>query len=198
LILARKPIFMLPKRQEYLTAEEYLFQERLSETRHEFFNGEIFAMAGASRRHNQIVSNLTRILGNQLADRPCSVYSSDMKVKIQKLNKYAYPDVLIVCEQQQFEDENEDVLLNPAVIIEVLSDSTEAYDRGDKFLHYQGIPSLAEYLLVSQKTCQIEKFMRQADDTWVYSQSDQINAEIDLRRVDCSLKLQDVYAKVRI
>jgi Uma2 family endonuclease len=189
---------MLPKRQEHLTAEEYLFQERLSETRREYFNGETFAMAGASRRHNQIASNLTRVLGNQLADRPCSVYSSDMKVKIQKLNKYAYPDVLIVCGQQQFEDENEDVLLNPVVIIEVLSDSTEAYDRGDKFLHYQGIPSLAEYLLVSQKTCQIEKFTRQLDDTWVYSQYREMGSDIELATVDCRLRLQEVYAKASV
>lgn len=191
---------MLPKRQEHLTAEEYLFQERLSETRREYFNGETFAMAGASRRHNQIVSNLTRVLGNQLADRPCSVYSSDMKVKIQKLNKYAYPDVLIVCGQQQFEDENEDVLLNPVVIIEVLSDSTEAYDRGDKFLHYQTIPSLAEYLLVSQKACQIEKFTRQSDNAWVYSQYREMGSdvEVELATVDCRLRLQEVYAKVHI
>ncbi|HRX70935.1 MAG: Uma2 family endonuclease [Candidatus Competibacteraceae bacterium] len=189
---------MLPKLQHRLTAEEYLFQERLSATRREYLDGEIFAMAGASRRHNQISSNLTRILGNQLANRPCSVYSSDMKVKIEKLNKYAYPDVLIVCGQQQFEDENEDVLLNPLLIMEVLSDSTEAYDRGDKFLHYQGIPSLAEYLLVSQKSCRIEQFTRQSDDTWVYSQSDEINDEVGLKSVDCSLKLQDVYAKVEV
>lgn len=189
---------MLPKLKQKLTTEEYLFQERLSETRNEYFKGEIFAMAGASRRHNQIASNLVRILGNQLSDRPCSVYSSDMKVKIEKLNKYTYPDVLIACRQQQFEDENEDVLLNPLVIVEVLSDSTEAYDRGDKFLHYQAIPSLAEYLLVSQKSCLIEKFTHQPDDTWVYSQCHELNSQVGLIAVDCSLKLQDVYAKVDV
>ncbi|TVR60252.1 MAG: Uma2 family endonuclease [Candidatus Competibacteraceae bacterium] len=187
---------MMPKLREPLTSVEYLVLERESETKNEYFNGETFAMAGASRRHNQITTNLVCMVGNQLANRVCSVYSSDMKVKIDKLNKYTYPDVLIVCQNQQFEDENEDVLLNPVVIMEVLSDSTEAYDRGDKFIHYQNIPSLVEYVLISQKSVQVEKFLRQLDHVWVYSKYLEMGDEIHLTAVDCILTIQEIYAKV--
>lgn len=187
---------MMPKLREPLTSVEYLVLERESETKNEYFNGETFAMAGASRRHNQITTNLVCMVGNQLANRVCSVYSSDMKVKIDKLNKYTYPDVLIVCQNQQFEDENEDVLLNPVVIMEVLSDSTEAYDRGDKFIHYQNIPSLVEYVLISQKSVQVEKFLRQLDHVWVYSKYLEMGDEIHLTAVDCILTIREIYAKV--
>ena len=187
---------MMPKLREPLTSMEYLVLERESETKNEYFNGETFAMAGASRRHNQITTNLVCMVGNQLANRVCSVYSSDMKVKIDKLNKYTYPDVLIVCQNQQFEDENEDVLLNPVVIMEVLSDSTEAYDRGDKFIHYQNIPSLVEYVLISQKSVQVEKFLRQLDHVWVYSKYLEMGDEIYLTAVDCILTIREIYAKV--
>jgi Uma2 family endonuclease len=118
-----------------LTAEQYLSQERQSETKSEYFDGEIFAMAGASREHNQISANLIRVLGNELLEKPCSVYSSDIKVRIEKARKYTYPDLVVACQTECFEDEHRDVLLNPVVIVEILSDSTEAYDRGRKFLH---------------------------------------------------------------
>ena len=187
---------MMPKLREPLTSAEYLVLERQSEIRNEYFKGETFAMAGASRRHNQITANVVWILGNQLVDRICSVYPSDMKVKVEKLNKYTYPDVLIVCQNQQFEDEHQDVLLNPVVIMEVLSDSTEAYDRGDKFIHYQHIPSLVEYMLISQKSVQVEKFMRQLDNAWVYSKYLEMGDEIHLTAVACILTIREIYAKV--
>ncbi len=187
---------MMPKLREPLTSAEYLVLERQSETRNEYFKGETFAMAGASHRHNQIMTNVVRILGNQLADWMCSVYSSAMKVKIEKLNKYTYPDIVIVFQNQQFEDGHEDVLLNPVVIMEVLSDSTESYDRGDKFIHYQNIRSLVEYVLISQKSAQVEKFMRQLDNGWGYSKYLEMGDEIHLTTIDCVLKLRDVYAKV--
>jgi Uma2 family endonuclease len=154
--------------QEYLkpTPEQYLAQERLAEFKSEYCNGEIFAMSGASREHNQISSNIVASLAVQLQEKPCSVYSSDMKVRIAEANKYTYPDIVTACEPQQFEDEYTDVLLNPSIIIEIPSDSTEAYDRGLKFFHYQRLDSLREYLLVSQKSCHVEKYERQAENLW--------------------------------
>ncbi len=118
-----------------MTAAEYLAAERLSDIRHEFFDGAIFAMAGASKAHNQISSNLVRVIGNALLDKSCNVYSSDMRVKSDRANKYSYPDVVATCKEVRFEGDAEDTLLNPLLIIEILSDSTEGYDRGDKFFH---------------------------------------------------------------
>ena len=126
---------MQPQPLICLTTEQYLSQERQSDTKSDYFDGEIFAMSDASREHNQISANLVRVLGNQLLDKPCSVYSSDMKVWIDKARKYTYPDLVIACQTERFEDKHRDVLLNPVVILEILSVSTEAYDRGRKFLH---------------------------------------------------------------
>ena len=137
---------MRPQEHLKLTPGQYLAQERAAETKSEYFNGEIFAMAGASREHNQISSNIVASLSIQLQEKPCSIYSSDMKVRIDQANKYTYPDIVAACEPQRFEDGHTDVLLNPVVIIEILSDSTEAYDRGLKFFHYQRLESLREYL----------------------------------------------------
>lgn len=181
----------------YLTPEQYLAQERQSGTRNEYFNGEIFAMAGASREHNQIAANLVRVLGNQLLEKPCNVYASDMKVKIDKARKYTYPDVVVACQPERFEDEKRDVLLNPAVIIEILSDSTEAYDRGQKFLHYQLLNSLVVYLLVAQDTSRMEIFLRDKDpNSWTYSQFDNLDDNVQIDCIDCTLPVREVYRKV--
>ena len=160
---------MQAQEQHHISPEEYLTGERDGDIRHEYFAGEVFAMAGASREHNQISTNIVRLLGNQLLEKPCSVFASDMKVKVQKKKKYSYPDIVVVCEKEEYEDEHNDVLLNPVVLIEILSDSTEAYDRGDKFSHYQDIPSFTEYILVSQYTFKMERFTRQPDNSWVYT-----------------------------
>ncbi|MCP5197385.1 MAG: Uma2 family endonuclease [Gammaproteobacteria bacterium] len=128
-----------------LTPEQYLYRERQSGVKSEYFDGEIFARAGASREHHQIAANLVRVLGTQLLERPCNVYSSDMKVHIDKARKYTYPDVVVACQPEQFEDAQRDVLLNPVVIIEILSDSTEADDRGHKFLHDQLLDVCADF-----------------------------------------------------
>lgn len=187
---------MQPQPLIRLTAEQYLFAERQSDTKSEYFDGEIFAMAGASREHNQISANLVRVLGNQLLDKPCSVYSSDMKVRIEKARKYTYPDLVIACQTERFEDEHRDVLLNPVVILEILSDSTEAYDRGRKFLHYQLLDSLAVYLLVSQDTPRIEMFTRREDGTWLYAKFHGLEAVVEIESIGCNLRLGDVYHKV--
>ena len=179
-----------------ISPEEYLTLERESSEKSEYFDGEMFAMAGASREHNQISSNIVRLLGNDLLEKPCSVFSSDMKVKVSAIKKYTYPDIVVVCGDEQYEDENRDVLLNPLVIIEILSDSTEAYDRGDKFLHYQLIDSFSEYILISQYFCKVEKFSRQRDDTWIYSKYINIKESVSIELLKSKLLLSEIYRKV--
>ncbi len=187
---------MLLEEKNKINPEEYLASERESEIRNEYFDGEIFAMAGASREHNQISANIVRVLGNQFVEKPCSVFSSDMKVKIKEIEKYTYPDMVVVCEEEAFEDENNDVLLNPIVIIEILSDSTEAYDRGEKFAHYQLLNSFKEYILVSQYLCRIEKFTRQDDETWIYSKYQSAEHVVKIEAVNCVLPVSEIYRKV--
>lgn len=181
-----------------LTEVEYLQHERQAEFKSEYLDGEIYAMAGASRRHNQITSNLVISLGSQLLEKPCGVYSSDMKVRTrtEKTNKYSYPDVVVVCGEEQFEDEKGDVLLNPLVIIEVLSESTEAYDRGLKFFHYQLIPSLHEYLLIAQDYCRVEKYLRQDNNHWVYSEYHDMQDIIEITTLQCQIKIAEIYRRV--
>lgn len=189
---------MSTQAQTQLSAAAYLVQEGLAREKSEFLNGEVFAMAGASRAHNQITSNLVLSLGSQLLSKPCSVYSSDMKVhtRSETISKYSYPDVVATCGTEQFEDEQTTVLLNPVLIIEVLSDSTEAYDRGLKFFHYQLIASLREYMLVAQDYCRVEHYYRQADQQWVYSEFHDLSDVIKIRSLDVELKLVDIYRKV--
>jgi len=143
-----------------ITPDEYLRLERKSEIRSEYFRGEIFAMTGASRFHNLICANVLSQIHRQFEGRACEVYQSDMRVKVSSTGLYTYPDIVATCNLPQFEDEAVDTLLNPQTIIEVLSDSTEAYDRGTKFGHYRNIESLQDYVLISQNMCRIERFSR--------------------------------------
>lgn len=182
--------------RQHLTFEEYLEIERKAEEKSEYFDGEMFLMSGASTNHNRIVRNVIRTLANQTLEGDCEVYPSDMRVKIGKLNKSAYPDVSIVCGEQQFDDDLKDTLLNPTVIIEVLCDSTEAYDRGKKFEHYQQLDSLVEYILISQTPYRIEQFIRRDDRTWTYKEFRSAEEIVQLESVDCTLLLADVYLKV--
>lgn len=184
----------VPKR--YLTPQEYLARERKAEYKSEYYDGEMFAMSGASREHNLIAGNVSGEARNQLRDRPCEVYQSDMRVKVSRTGLYTYPDVVIVCGEPRFEDAAVDTLLNPTVVFEVLSESTEGYDRGKKSEHYRRIASLREYVLVAQNRCHVERFTRQPDDRWVLWESDDPQAVLDLPSVGCELKLSDLYAKV--
>jgi Uma2 family endonuclease len=179
-----------------LTEEEYLAIERQAEFRSEYLAGEVFALAGASRRHNRIVTNLVVALDSQLRARPCNVYSNDMRVKVQSTGLFTYPDVVVTCQEERFADVENDVLLNPLVIVEVLSDSTEAYDRGKKFENYQSIESLKEYLLVSQNSQRVEQFVRQSSRNWIYSEAHEPDETINIQSIKCELKLEDVYLKV--
>lgn len=179
-----------------ITPEEYLELERKSEIRSEYLDGEMFAMTGARRNHILITLNLSAELGTQLFDRPCEIYPTEMRTKVSPTGLYTYPDMAVVCGEPVFEDDHFDTLLNPQVIIEVLSDSTESYDRGKKFAHYRAIDSLSEYLLVSQAECRIEKFVRQKSGDWLYSESTDPNGSIELESIACRLSLSRVYHKV--
>ncbi|MCA1568000.1 MAG: Uma2 family endonuclease [Acidobacteria bacterium] len=187
---------MSSQRKTLMTPEEYLAAERKAETRSEYFGGEVFAMVGASKRHNLIAANIIRVLGNQLLERACNVYPSDMRVKVSATGKYTYPDVVVACEPELFDDAENDTLLNPVVIIEVLSASTEAYDRGKKFEQYQQIASLTEYILVAQEPCRIEQYVRQSDKEWRYSEYHDAGDVIKISVIGCEIALKDAYAKV--
>lgn len=183
----------LPK--SYYTPEEYLNRERLADYKSEYFAGEIFAMAGASRTHNLISSNVSAALTVQLRDRPCEVYANDMRVQADQARQYSYPDVVVVCGEPQFRDGHEDTLSNPLVIVEVLSPSTEANDRGEKFMRYRQTPSLTDYVLISQNTRHVEHFVKQPDGSWRMTEA---NGEdtILLSSLGCVLPLADAYNKV--
>ena len=185
----------LPKRA-FLTAEEYLAIERKAEFKSEYFNGEMFAMAGAARPHNRIASNVISALNPQLLNRGCNIYPSDMRVKIKKIGKYTYPDVVVTCGKELFEDDYVDILLNPVVIFEILSHSTEAYDRGKKFQHYQFIESLAEYVLITQDAIRVEQYVRQSDRTWMYNEYQNLDDVVKLESVGCELPLRELYVNV--
>lgn len=178
------------------TEAEYLAIERDLESKHEYHRGEMFAMSGASRQHNRITFNLAGLLHNQIKDRPCEAYVNDMRVKVESTDLYTYPDVVIPCSEPRFLDREVDTLLNPQVIIEVLSESTEKLDRGKKFEHYRTIPSLREYVLISQDHAHIERFALNERDQWELNDATGLEAAIELTAVGCRLPLGEVYAKV--
>jgi Uma2 family endonuclease len=182
--------------EKFMTPEAYLEFERASEIKHEYFGGEVFAMTGASRNHNRIVISTLASLHGQLRKRPCEVFPSDMRVKTRSSILYTYPDISVVCGTPQFEDAVLDTLLNPIVIIEVLSPSTERYDRGRKFQHYRTLPSLQEYVLIAQDSYRIEHFARQPNDEWLFSDATELNASVELPSIQCQLALVDVYENV--
>jgi Uma2 family endonuclease len=182
--------------QQVWTPESYLAFERESETKHEYLAGEIFAMTGASENHNLVTANTLASLHAQLRRTPCRIYPSDMRLKVPAVGLYTYPDVTVVCGEPQFdEDEVPDTLLNPTVLIEVLSPSTESYDRGKKFQHYRTLESLQEYLLISQESARIEHYVRQGEQ-WLFSDAYRLEDVVKLPSIDCSLALADVYEKV--
>lgn len=180
-----------------VTPEEYLALERAASYKSEYVDGELFAMSGASRRHNLISLNIGAELRAQLRDRPCEVYTSDMRVKVRLSGLYTYPDVVVVCEEPAFEDTVGDTLLNPTLLVEVLSRSTADYDRGSKFEHYRTLASLREYLLVAQEKPHVVHYVRQSDLTWLLAETHDSAATLRLPSIDCDLALSEVYAKVR-
>ena len=185
-----------PAEKRSWTAEEYLAWERVQPTKHEFFEGEIFAMAGATVAHNLLVARVVTALTNALDAGPCNACPSDMRVKVPATGLYTYPDAVVFCGKAELEDdETLDTLLNPRVLVEVLSESSEAYDRGKKFEQYRSIPSFTEYLLVAQDHVLIEHFSRQADNSWVLREA-RAGGRIDLASIGCVLQVDQIYLKV--
>lgn len=181
--------------EKLFTVAEYLAYERRAEFKHEYYYGHIIAMAGASRKHNLIIANIVREIGNQLRDRPCETYPNDMRVRTTPQH-YIYPDVVIVCDDPRFEDNEFDTLLNPVVIIEVLSKSTEARDRGDKFADCREIESLREYILISQDKMSVEKFTRQDNNVWVFHSFRHAEDTLTLDSINCQLSLAEIYQRI--
>ncbi|MEN3330822.1 MAG: hypothetical protein V7641_187 [Blastocatellia bacterium] len=195
----------LPHSPPRYTVEEYLALERASEERYEFLDGQVYLMAGESPDHGTICTNISGQLYNQLKGNPCQVFSKDMKVRSGPQPKsryeikglYSYPDLVVVCGELQFHDEYRDVLLNPTVIVEVLSPSTEAFDRGEKWSPYQTwLPSLTHYVLVSQSKPQLEHYLRQPNGEWLYSSVKALEGSLHLSSMDCNLRLLEVYARI--
>jgi Uma2 family endonuclease len=179
-----------------LTPDEYLEFERESEERHEYFNGEIFAMSGAKRNHNKIVANLSGLAWQHLKGKDCEFYPTDMRVFVPETGLYTYPDLAVVCGEPVFQDNVFDTLLNPILLIEVLSETTESYDRGKKFQHYRSIESLQEYVLVSQDEARIEKYVKTGDGFWLLSEAVGLNSEIEFSSIECRVALAEVYDKI--
>jgi len=184
-----------PLAQPRVTPAEYLAMERSAREKSEYINGRVYAMAGASRRHNLIAGNIFRELATQLRGRPCETYMADMRVKAKPTGMYTYPDVVALCDEPRLEDAELDTLLNPSVIVEVLSPSTESYDRGVKFAHYRRLDSLQEYVLVAQGTPRVEHFRREGDQ-WVLTEISDPGGALTLPSLGCVLRLADIYERV--
>jgi Uma2 family endonuclease len=175
------------------TPEEYLAMERQADYKSEYLDGEIFAMAGASEEHNLIAGNIFASLHSQVRKHGCRAYISDMRIDMSKKGLYAYPDVVVVCGESEFSDKHKDNLTNPKVIIEVLSKSTEAKDRGFKFMRYRKLDSFAEYLLVSQHKSNIEHYIRQSNNRWMMTEIISLEDAVKLSSIGCNLKMADIY-----
>jgi Uma2 family endonuclease len=177
------------------TAEDYLEFEETSLERHELLDGDIYAMAGASKKHNYLGSAVGYLLYGQLLDRSCDVFQSEMRIQVSE-RTYFYPDVVVACGAAQFKDKKENTLLNPSVIFEILSPSTETFDRTSKFQQYRLLLSLREYVLISQTQMLVEHYTRQTDNTWVLRDLSAPEDELVLASIGCTLRLADIYRKV--
>ncbi|MEO8272139.1 MAG: Uma2 family endonuclease [Aureliella sp.] len=182
---------------ERISVQEYLNREREAPFKSEYFQGEIFAMAGGSPKHSLIGANFVREAGNALKGKPCAVFNSDLRVRVQPTGLYTYPDASVVCGELEFDDEHQDTIVNPTAIVEVLSDSTEKYDRGRKADHYRQIASLQEFVLIAQDYPHAERFTRQADGSWLFQEEKELSAKLQLPSLGISLELAEIYRNVQ-
>jgi Uma2 family endonuclease len=187
---------MSRRAKPYVSPEEYLALERQDEDKHEYVDGEIFAWAGASRKHNLIALNIAGELRQQLKGKPCEVYPGEMRVKAAASRAYVYPDVVVVCDEPKFEDDYVDTLLNPNLVFEVLSKSTESYNRLAKSAYYRTIESLSEYVLVAQEEYRVEQYVKQVAGRWLLSEVRSLESVIELDSISCSLALRDIYDRI--
>ena len=182
--------------QSHLTPDEYLAFERKATIKSEYLDGQMYAMSGATRAHNLVCGNVFGELRNQLRESACEIYSNDMRVKVSSAGLYTYPDVLVVCDEPRFEDDTFDTLLNPTALFEILSPSTEAYDRGAKFGYYRQLDSMQEYTLVSQDCMRVEHYLRQRNQ-WILTEFSNPEDVVHLASINCELPLREIYAKVK-
>ena len=187
---------VLPQPKTYYSPEEYLALERAAEFRSEYFDGQIIAMAGESLNHGRIKMDAATALNIRLQGKSCETFTSDTKVRTPGINIFGYPDVLVVCGEPLFHDTFQDVILNPKVIIEVLSPSTETYDRGEKFFSYRQLESLTDYLLIAQDKVRIEHYVRHGK-FWLLAEENDLAQSLHIEAIDCYLPLRDVYARVQ-
>ena len=179
-----------------VTPQEYLIRERQASFKSEFYQGEIFAMGGGSANHSLIAANFVREAGNALKDKPCAVFNSDLRVQVQSTGLYTYPDATIVCGELEFDDDQRDTVINPTVIVEVLSDSTEKYDRGRKSKHYRQIASLKELILISQDRPNIERFTRQPNGEWLFHEQKDLSENFELKSLGITVAISELYRNV--
>lgn len=189
---------MTAQPEPYVSEETYLELERSSATKHEYFQGRIYAMTGAKESHNLIAANTLASLHGQLRQTSCRVYSGDMRIKVVRTGLNTYPDVVAVCGQPQFTDDVHDTIINPTVIVEVLSASTERYDRGLKFQNYRTVETLQDYVLISQDRHHIECYTRQESGLWLLQEGEGLEQRVTLSSTGCTLLLKDVYEKVEL
>lgn len=187
----------VPHTTQRLTEAEYLGIERAAETKSEFFDGEMFAIAGGARRHGKIAMNLGREVGGKLRDRRSEAFNAAVRVKIEATGLYTYPDLSVVCGDNVEAEDDQDVIVNPILIAEVLSESTEGYDRGKKFEHYRQIPALREYLLISQNEPRIEQFVLEPGRGWFLREAVGLGATLALPSIEITISLSEVFRKVK-
>jgi Uma2 family endonuclease len=197
----------LPRLKPKYTVDQYLAIERASAERHLYVDGEIYSMAGESSEHGDITVNVVASLATQLKGKPRRARTKDTKVRSgstpmlgrNSSGMFSYPDVVVICGEPEYHDANKDIVLNPTAIVEVLSDSTEAFDRGEKFTRYQTFnPTLTDYILVSQDGPQVEHFVRQDDGTWSYRRHTGLDGSVTIASIECTLKLAEVYERVNL
>jgi Uma2 family endonuclease len=184
---------------EYVSPEDYLRLEREAESKHEYLAGKVWAMAGAGYAHNRICANLTVEIGSQLRGKSCSVVGSDQRLQVLNASAFVYPDLTVVCGQPEFNEEKKpDTLLNPTLLVEVLSPSTSQYDRSDKFMLYRQIPSLRQYLILDSQSVHAELFSLDEQGRWVLTETRNPSATLDLGSVGCQVAMAEVYAGVAV
>lgn len=189
---------MIAQPKQYITEQEYIKFERASIGKHEYFDGQIYAMTGASRIHNLIAGNTLAMLHSQLRKKPCEIFPSDMRVKVTRTGLYTYPDLVIICGKPEFTDDILDTIINPLVLIEILSPSTERYDRGMKSQSYRTIETLQDYILIAQDQYHVEHYSRQNSGQWLLQEAIGRESALTIRSIECTLALGDVYEKVAI
>jgi len=186
-----------PARKQYYTVAEYLAREEVADFRSEYYQGEIFAMAGESLNHNRVAIDLCAKLNQAIRQRGCEAFAENVRVRAEAVDLFAYPDVVVVCGAPQLYQDREDTVTNPLLIIEVLSKSTKSYDRGDKFNFYRSIPTLKEYILIAQYRLHVEQYSLDENGDWVVTEYRAADDVLKFSSVDFQIKISELYERVK-